>query len=346
MFSAFIRLPDLFAWCRALRYGLHAGLSPVKILRMQGKSGPPRVRPLANTLADRLKAGESFEEALTPYKAKFPKLFLELVTVGEKAGKLTEVFEELEKYFQSQYDARKQFLAAITWPAVMYLAMVVIIALLVTILALLGGKIDPLGLAFLGVWAGLLVLVLGLGFGIGIALLYFLVRDNDNLKQKFEAFGLRIPGLTGAYRSFALHRFSMALGMTHEAGMRADTAVSASFRATANGAYMSHGEPSAKLVRGGKSIVHALTSVGTNFFPEEYLDSVQVGESSGQISEVMGRVSEQYREEGIRRTKTITAVVSFIIYGMVGILVIVMIVRIFMKAYLEPLNDALKMNGM
>jgi type IV pilus assembly protein PilC len=346
MLSSRIPLPALVAWCRALRHGLYAGLSPVKILRQQAKSGPAAVRPLAGTLAERLNDGDSFEDALVPYRARFPRLFLELVTVGEKSGKLVDVFEELERYFEAQQDARKKFLQAITWPVIMYVAAVVIIAILVTVLALLGGHIDPFGLGFLGPAAGLVVLTAGFGFGAVMLGFYFLARDNDDLKQFLEGFGIRVPGLRGAYRSFALQRFSLALGITHESGMRADQAVALSFRATANSAYTRHTEPTAQAVRKGKTITEALTSVGTDLFPEEFLDALQVGEDSGQISEVMARISEQYRDEATRRTKFLALVFGGLVYAMMGLLLIVLIIRIAMKAYIEPLNDALKMNGM
>lgn len=344
-FSSRIPLPALIAWCRALHHGLHAGLSPVKVFRGQAKSGPLAVRKLADELADQLKAGESLEDALKDHRPKFPLLFLELVGVGEKAGKLSETFEELEKYFTAQLDARKKFLQAIVWPAMMYVAAVVIVAILVTVLAAIGGHIDPLGLGFLGMASGLVVLVAGFGFGGAVVLAYLIGRDSEGLKQRIEAIGFRIPALRGAYRSFALQRFSLALGMTHEAGMRSDQAVALSFRASANLAYLKHGEPAALSVRGGKTIAKTLTRIGGGLFPDEFLDVVQIGESTGQLSEVMARQAEQYGEEASRRIKTLAMIAGGVVYGMVGLMLIVLIFRIFQKAYLEPLNDAMKMNG-
>ena len=344
-FSSRIPLPALIAWCRALHHGLHAGLSPVKVFRGQAKSGPLAVRSLANELADQLKAGESLEDALKDYRPKFPLLFLELVGVGEKAGKLSETFEELEKYFTAQLDARKKFLQAIVWPAMMYVGAVVIVAILVTVLAAIGGHIDPLGLGFLGMASGLVVLAVGFGFGGAVVLAYLVGRDSEGLKQRIEAIGFRIPALRGAYRSFALQRVSLALGMTHEAGMRSDQAVALSFRASANLAYLKHGEPAAKAVRGGKTIAKTLTGIGGGLFPDEFLDVVQIGESTGQLSEVMARQAEIYGEEASRRIKTLAMIAGGVVYGMVGLMLIVLIFRIFQKAYLEPLNDAMKMNG-
>jgi type II secretory pathway component PulF len=346
MFSSRLSLPALIQWCRALRYGLHAGLSPVKILRQQAKSGPTAVRPLADQLADALKDGESFADALKPHRHKFPKLFTELVAVGESAGKLPEVFEELERYFEAQLDGRKKFLQALIWPGFLYVGSVVTMSILAAVLAVIapssGPSLNPFGLNKFGMAAGLIVFAAGFGFAAVVVFVYLIARDNDDLKQKVEAAGITVPGLQGAYRAFALQRFSLALGMTHEAGMRADKAVFSSFQATSNNAYIKHADPTAATVRKGKKIAKALAAVGGALFPDEFLDQVQIGEESGQITEVMHRAAEQYREQGIRHTKVLAMMAGVVVYGMVALMVIALIISLIMSiagVYSSFLND-------
>jgi type II secretory pathway component PulF len=356
MFSSRVPLPALVQWCRALRYGLSAGLSPVKILRQQSKSGPVPVRPLAGQLADSMKNGNSFADSLKVHRHKFPKLFVEMVAVGESAGKLSEVFEELERYFEAQQESRKKFLSAMMMPGAMYVVAVVVIAIVATVLAVIaptgagssGLSLNPFGLNKFGMAAGLIVGLLGFGLGGLVVFLYLIARDNDDLKQKLEAVGIKIPGLQACYRSFALQRFSLALSMTHEAGMRADKAVFSSFQATSNNAYIKHADATAAVVRKGKTITKALTAVGGVLFPAEFLDQVQVGEESGQISEVMGRAAERYREEAIQRTKVLAQIAGWVVYGMVGLMVILLIVSLVMSiagVYNSVLNDPLGNGG-
>jgi len=331
MSSSRIPLPSLRLLCRTLKHGLKAGLSPLKIFRQQAKSGPVPLRSMAASVADGIKNGRSLADSFAPFGGKLPMLFMEMIAVGEKSGKLPEVFEELERYYDSQIDARRTFIQAITWPVMSYIAAVVVVAIMVLVLGLIGGKFDPLGLKLLGPTGAMIVL--GLGFGVlgVLAFLYYASRDNDNLKCKLEAFGIKIPGLAVPYRSFALYRFSLALGMTHEAGLRADEAVHASFQATTNAAYRKHAEPTAVLVHRGSTIAKALKKVPRDLIPENYLDSVYLAESSGQITEVMGRVAEEYREAAVRATKLLARIAGGLVYGMVGIMIIVVIIRIIMS---------------
>jgi len=164
-----------------------------------------------------------------------------------------------------------------------------------------------------------------------ITLAFFAARDNDDLKSKWEAYGLKIPGLDAPYRNFALYRMAITLSMTHEAGMRADEAVTSSFRASANLAYQKHGRPTAELVHDGMKIRRAIGKLDKNLFPRDYLDSLAVGEESGQISEVMNRVADNYRDEAIVQTKRLANIAGGVVYAMVGLFVIVCIIRIAMS---------------
>src|SRR4051794_27824044 len=47
LFSSRLSIQTLLTWCRAMRHGLHAGLSPVRVFRHQAKSGPAAGRALA-----------------------------------------------------------------------------------------------------------------------------------------------------------------------------------------------------------------------------------------------------------------------------------------------------------
>jgi type II secretory pathway component PulF len=344
--SSMVPVPALVQWCRALRHGLDIGLSPVRIFRQQAKSGPPAIRPLAETLAGRLEQGQSLEDALKPERHRFPLLFVELIAVGEQTGRLTETFEELERYFETVLSSRKQFLAALAWPMIMYFAAIGIVTVLIAVLGMIPGGLDgkppirPFGDILIGPSGAILFLLMAGLFTVGVVFAFLVVRENESLRGKLEAFALNIPGVGGCFRAFALQRFSLALHMASEAGLRADRALSLAFRATANEAYRKEAESAARKARGGKEIAPILSTCGGTLFPPEYLDAVQVGEVTGQLAEVMAKQAKHYREEAARKLKVLTMLAGGAVYAMIGIMVIVLIFKIAMVAIIDPLNDA------
>jgi type IV pilus assembly protein PilC len=341
LFGSKLQPAALAQWCRALKHGADIGISPVKTFRQQAKSGPTQGRPLASDLADRLARGESLQDALDPDRDRLPLLFYELTVLGERTGRLTETFAELEHYFEAVVSARKQLYAALTWPAIQYVGAILTVFLMLFVLGLLGGA-DPLGLGLAstgGAFAFLLVMTL---FTAGLVWAFFVVRESESLRGKIEAAILKVPVLGNCFRTFALHRFSLALYMTNEAGLRADKGLELAFRATANDAYRRPGQVAAKRVRGGEDIHSALSGCGRHLFPDEFLDGVQVGETSGQLAEVLRKQADRYRDEATRQLKTLAWLAGGAVYAAVGLMLVVLIFKIAMTAYVNPMNDALK----
>jgi type IV pilus assembly protein PilC len=345
LFSSRVPLPALMQWCRALRHGIDVGLSPVRIFRQQAKSGPSALRPLADTLADRLEDGESLQDALKPEAHRFPLLFVELIAVGEQTGRLTETFEELEHYFETVLTSRKQFYAALIWPGIMYVSAIFVIAVMLAVLGMIaptpGQALDPLGLGLVGPVGALKFLLAAGVFTAAVLFGFFFIRDNDRLRAKIEGWLLAVPVLGGCFRAFALQRFSLALQMTQEAGLRVDRGLHLSFRATANDAYLRQADAAARRARGGTEIATVLAASGSRLFPDEFLDAVQVGEVTGQLAEVMQKQAKIYREEASRKLKVLTMLAGLAVYAMVGLMIIVMIFKIAMTAYIGPMQDAM-----
>ena len=345
IFSPRLPLNAIVSWCRALRHGINIGLSPVKIFKQQAKSGPNAARALATTLAERLAQGNSLENAMKPDRSKFPPLMIELVAVGEKTGRLTETFEELERYFEQELSSRKLFLGSLVWPGFMYVSGVCVIAIMLLVLDMLTPSgstgFNPLGKFLSGVRGAAIVLFVGFGFLASVVMAYLFLRDNDPLRAKFEALALSIPGLNSCFRAFALQRFSMALHMTSEAGMNADEALLYSFRATTNAAYLAESASCVKQAQAGRAIDKILAGCPKKLFPEEFLDSVGVGVITGSLAEVMAKQSGQYRDEAGRKLKWLTMLAGGSVYAMVGLMIIVVIIRMVMSIG-AVYDDALK----
>ena len=237
------------------------------------------------------------------------------------------------------------FHAALVWPCFTYVSAVCIIAVMLLVLGLIapsGGKpFDPFGVGLVGVPGAVIVLGLGFGFAAFVVVVYLFARDNDPLRSKFEAFALSIPGLAACFRAFALQRFSMAMHMTIEAGLKADESLTYSFRATTNGAYLACAESSAKQARGGRAVDKILAGCPKKLFPEDYLDTVVVGVITGNLAEVMAKQAEQYRDEAGRKIKFLTMLVGGLVYAMIGLLLIIVIVRMFYLTVIAPINEGL-----
>ena len=147
LFSSAYPLPGLIAWCRTLRQGIGAGLPLTRIFEQLSNKGPAPLQPAAARIHPRLQNGDSLEEALRAEPPGFPDIFIDLASVGERAGRMDDIFRELEDYFSLQLSMARKFRSEITWPVFQFFAAVVVIGLLIWVLGFIGGRPDFLDIA-------------------------------------------------------------------------------------------------------------------------------------------------------------------------------------------------------
>jgi type IV pilus assembly protein PilC len=325
-------LPALVMWCRTLYHSLSAGLDPVRIFKQQAKSGPRALRDVAADVADKLGKGESLEDAFTPYQNRFPPLFLELIAVGEQTGRLEDTFRELEQYYESSLSIQRNFRSQMAYPAIQFVLAVLILSGLIWILGMLAGSgkavtTDPLGLGLSGTAGALTFMLVCFGLVGGILVLMKVAANNVKWRARMEGMLMILPGWGPALLALALQRFCVALRMCMEAALRAEKTIHYCFRATSNSVFGTREDRAQEVVRKGGDLTDALMASGAPF-PEEFRESVLVGEETGNLSEVMERLANRYREESERRLRSAAQMTSYCIYGFVALMIIIAIFKI------------------
>jgi type II secretory pathway component PulF len=305
----------LAIWCRAIRHGHAAGLTLIRVFEMQARNGPAMLRDKAERIIRRLESGDSLEESLTAEGPNLPELFVSLAAVGERSGRIPEVFGQLEEYYRLQGQMRREFRAQAAWPIIQFVGAVVVIALTIFLLGILAPAGEELFLAIVG------------AFVIGVVLAIKLATKTVAKQAGFEAWLLRVPVIGPCVQAAAMSRFCLSLQLTLDSSMSTPKALRLSLKATNNSAFEAQADGIAKRVKKGDELGKAL---GMNpVFPIEFLAAITVGEESGQIPEVMAKQAEYYREETVRRMRTLTRMSAWGVYILVGIFIIVAIFRIF-----------------
>jgi type IV pilus assembly protein PilC len=340
LFSSRLPLTALVSLCQAFRVSLAAGLSLVDVFRQQTRKGPRVARPVIGRMAERLDRGESIDDILKDEGKHFPPLFVGMVSVGEHAGALPEIFRELANYYREQLTLRRQFLTAIVWPVIQFVGAVAVICLMLLILGMLAPTpdqaFDPIGLGVGPAGAmrflGLVVLLLG-----SLVFVYWFATKALGQKATVHRLLLNVPVIGPCLQALALSRFCLALKLTMDSELSTHKAMRRSLQATGNGAYEGCAETASTAIKKGDDVSQALTRCGV--FPEEFLHVVATGEESGQLPEVMGRQAVHYQEQASLTMKVLTMFASFGVWGMVAIFIIFLIFRIALK-YFGMIDDA------
>src|SRR5438045_6959723 len=132
-----VPLQDLVIFTRQLATMIDAGLAMVQSLQGLAEQTTHKVmRDVIKDVCARVEAGDSFSEALQKHPKAFSRLYVAMVSAGEKGGLLAEILARLATYLENTARLRKKVKSAMMYPTV-----VTVVAILITIFLLV--KVVP-----------------------------------------------------------------------------------------------------------------------------------------------------------------------------------------------------------
>src|ERR1041385_5897004 len=127
-----VALNDLVIFTRQLATMIDAGLAMVQSLQGLADQTTNKVmRDVIKDVCTRVEGGDSFSEALQKHPKAFSKLYVAMVSAGEKGGLLAEILARLATYLENTARLRKKVKSAMMYPTV-----VTVVAILITIFLL------------------------------------------------------------------------------------------------------------------------------------------------------------------------------------------------------------------
>lgn len=326
--------------CRRAGTALQAGLPTRQVWQKEAERGSYTQQFYLGEVNRRVSQGETLADSLRACHGYFPPLVCEMVDIGERTGRLDDVLLRLAENYEHLIRLQRTFLFGIAWPIIELTLAVLIVGLLIFVLGMVGdGQTDVIGLGVTGTPALAVYFALVAVAAVAIAVPTVAVLRGW-LGPAPMWLAIQIPLLGGCLRTMALSRFAWSLAMAHEAGMDARAAVRLALSSTQNSYYTSHEDDVDRSLLAGREIHEALRD--TRAFSAEFLDLLENGEETGQISEQMVRLSNDYRERAQGSSGLIAVLAGVAVFGLVAIVIIAMIFRLFFLLYLGPINEALQ----
>ncbi len=336
---------ELAQLCRRWAIALEAGIDIRRLLAREGTAaGRHALGRRLQQISGEVAAGHSLTDAIDRTGEFFPVLFREMLHVGEETGKTAEVFRQLAEHYDHQIKLRRMFLAALTWPAIQLFAAVMIVGLVIWLLGMLPTRagqepMDILGFGLVGNRGLVIYFTIVGSVAAVVAGLVFALRRGLFWTAPLQRAILLVPAVGPSLRTLALSRLAWSLHLTLDTGMDLARAFKLSLNSTHNDHFIRHTPQIIEAVTSGHEVTEALAH--TRSFPIDFLDAVDTGERSGRLPETLGVLSRQYQEKAQQALGVLTMVAGFMVWALVALLIVLIIVRIFMTAYLGPINEML-----
>lgn len=343
MFSARVGKRELSALCRRLATSLEAGLDIRGIMNREADGrGGGALRSRLSRIRDDVSSGVSLRESVQRTGEYFPPLFREMIGVGEATGKQAEVFRHLADHYDHQLAVQRVFLIALAWPVFQLCVAILAIAFMIAALGWIASRnngqvYDMLGLGLVGT-SGLIKYFTFLGTIAALGFLaYQAVRRGWLWGRIVERIVLRVPFVGGALRAMSMERLAWALSLTLDTDMETGKAVGLSLRSSQNGRFADAEEDVARDIKSGRTLTEAFER--TRVFPNDFLETLEIGERSGRIPESMRHMAQQYQDQGRTAIRALSALGWVLVMALIFGLIITFIFRGAMS-YVQLINDA------
>src|SRR5581483_11530083 len=122
---------DIANLSRQLSAFLRAGISILDALEAISSESSPQMRQLLAEIADQLRAGDAFSDAIAAHSEHFPTYFPGIVRSSELSGQLDTVLEQLAGYIDRDLVTRRKVKSALTYPLVLAGMSVVTVVVLI-----------------------------------------------------------------------------------------------------------------------------------------------------------------------------------------------------------------------
>jgi len=301
-----------------------------------------RTRKACERVQAKLKDGGSLAEAMATER-HFPPLLTEMVRVGEESGRLDQALLRMADHYRAIVRMKRTFLQGVTWPVLQLSAAAGVVSVFFIVLHVLEARITGLvapDVFMLGL-SPLQNLMLFWGALVGGGLALFLIVKGVT-KGWFGSLPMRaammIPLLGSTIKDLALSRFAWAFGTAVDSGMNATKAMQLGLRSTQNRYYQSHEPDIARSLAAGEDFYAALHR--TDAFPPDLLQTIRTGELTGELTEGLERLSDDYQEQSSINLRRIGQISGFGIFMTVGS-VLAFSVLFMYAGYLGMISDAL-----
>src|SRR5215211_561465 len=338
-----IKLADLVIFSRQLATMINAGLPIVRALYvLSEQTENPKLNDVVVAVRKDVEAGLSLSEALEKHPDAFSRIYVEMVKAGEVGGILDGVLLRLADQLERDQDLRRKIRSALTYPiVVLILAILAASFMLIFIVPVfaqlfqdLGGTL-PLPTRICMLLSGILTSFWGIlvyaAMGLGVYL-FFRWKKTERGRKVWGRAVLRIPAKIGdVVQKAVLARFARTLGTLSAAGVPILQAIEITATSSGNWVVENALLRSLDAIREGIPIYKPLEEEAV--FPPMVTRMIAVGEETGDIDGMLGKIAEFYESEVEAAVRALTSIIEpvmiVVVGGIVGAIVISMYLPMF-----------------
>ena len=333
---------DIAVFSRQLATMMSAGVPLVQAFEIVGRGheNPNMQKMILGIKAD-VETGSTLAEALRQYPVQFDDLFCNLVDAGEKGGILEALLHKIATYKEKTEALKAKVKKAMFYPmAVMVVAFIITAILLVYVIPQFedlfrgfGADLPALTLfvmelskVFQAWWYAILATIVGATMAFKQAKL-----RSEKFRRLLDRIALKLPIIGEIQNKSIIARFARTLATMFAAGVPLVEALESVAGAAGNSVY---GDAILRIrddVATGSQLQVSMKNTG--MFPGMVVQMVAIGEESGSLDQMLGKVADFYEEEVDALVDGLSSLLEPIIMAFLGVIIGGLVIAMYLPIF-------------
>jgi type IV pilus assembly protein PilC len=333
---------DLALFTRQLATMMKSGVPLLQSFDIVGKghSNPAVARLLMEIKTD-VETGSSLSSAFRKYPLYFDNLYCNLIGAGEQAGILDSLLDRLATYKEKTLAIKSKIKSALFYPVSIIVVAFVITAVIMifvipafkTLFSSFGADLPAPTLIIMHIsdffvkwWWAIFSIIGG-----GLYGFFYVWKRNKKVQDAMDRIMLKLPIFGGLLKIASIARWARTLSTMFAAGVPLVEAFDSVAGAAGNVVYFDATKQIQRAVSTGSSLVAAMQD--TNVFPSMVIQMASIGEESGSLDAMLGKVADFYEAEVDDAVEALSSLMEPIIMVVLGTLIGGMVVAMYLPIF-------------
>ena len=337
-----VKEKDVALLTRQLATMMRAGVPLLQTFEIVGRGHDnPAVSKLLLDIKSEVETGSSLSQAFRKFPLHFDALYCILIEAGEQAGILEAILERLAIYKEKTMALKAQIKSAMTYPiailvvafAVTAVIMVFVVPAFKKVFASFGADLPGPTLVIMGisdfvVSNGWIILIILVG---SVSAFFYAWKRSEPMQIAMDRLLLRMPIFGSLVRKSVIARWTRTLATMFAAGVPLVESLHSVGGAAGNHVYKVATKQMQNDVSSGISLTAAMQS--SQLFPNIVVQMVAIGEESGALDSMLGKVADFFEAEVDEAVKGLSSLMEPIIMVVLGILIGGMVIAMYLPIF-------------
>ena len=333
---------DITVFSRQLATMMSSGVPLVQSFEIVGRGHEnPAMQEMILSIKGDIESGTALNEALSKHPQQFNELYTNLVTAGEQSGILESILHKLATYMEKTEALKSKIKGALFYPiAVIVVAFIITCILMIFVIpqfqemfSNFGADLPALTTIVINMskwfqeyWWALFAVIIGSVVG-----MIQLKKRSMRFAHFLDRISLKIPIIGEILEKSAIARFARTLATMFAAGTPLVEAMTSVAGACGNIVFYDATMKMRDEIATGTQLQVSMRD--TNLFPNMVVQTVAIGEESGALDSMLGKVADWYEQEVDDAVDALTSLLEPLIMAVLGVIIGGLVVAMYLPIF-------------